>query len=168
MITEKVQNHSVYDKENGIIFGALAAGSDIMEGIIQEYEQYGVQSGVVTCIGSLAQAGYVYLINDDRGQLSYSNLIVEKGPIELIKGTGFLCRNEDGETDFHLHALFGDDKGNVFGGHIFPGNNPTLITVEFSIQVGKSIEAVRTFKPQLGFKTLTFQKVASENGNVSD
>ncbi|MBD1378936.1 PCC domain-containing protein [Metabacillus arenae] len=158
MISEKVQNHSIYDEKNGIIFGALTEGSDIMEGIMKEYKKYDVHSGVVTCIGSLSQAGYVYLIKDENGKLTYSDLIIENGPIELVKGSGFLCKNEDGMTDFHLHALFGDDQGNIFGGHIFPGNNPTLITVEFTIQVGKGIEAVRTFKQQLGFQTITFKK----------
>jgi uncharacterized protein len=166
VMVEKTHNHSVYDEENGMIFGSLTKGSDIMEGIIQEYEKYDVQSGVVTCIGSLSQAAYVYLQNEEVGKLSYSELFIEEGPIELVKGSGFLCRNEDGQTDFHLHAIFGDQHGKIFGGHIFPGHNPTLITVEFSIQVGKDIEAVRTFKPQLGFQTITFQKGESELGDI--
>ncbi|MBM7587163.1 putative DNA-binding protein with PD1-like motif [Bacillus pakistanensis] len=165
-MVENIHNHSVYDEENGLIFGSLTKGSDLMEGIIQEYEKYDVHSGVVTCIGSLSQAAFVYLQNDESGKLSYSELLFEEGPIELIKGSGFLCENKHGQTDFHLHALFGNQHGKLFGGHIFPGKNPTLITVEFSIQVGKGIEAVRTFKPQLGFQTITFQKGESELGDI--
>ncbi|WP_209121040.1 PPC domain-containing DNA-binding protein [Alkalihalobacillus sp. BA299] len=149
-------NHSIYDEENGIIFGSLTMGTDLMEGIIQEYERYNIHSGVVTCMGSLSQATYVYIKNDQHGDLSYSDEIIEEGPIELLNGTGFLCKNENGKTDFHLHAMFGNQKGAVFGGHILPGKNPTLITIEFTIKVGKGIQALRTFKPQLGFQTITF------------
>ncbi len=154
----EAKNHSLYDEVNGIILGSLTVGTDLMEGIMQEYRKYDVKSGVVTCIGSLSRATYVYAKADQNGKVAYSDPIIEEGPIEILNGTGFLCRNEKGQTDIHLHAIFCNEKGKVFGGHILPGKNPTLVTVEFSIQVGKNIEALRTFKPQLGFQTITFNR----------
>ncbi|MED3786673.1 DUF296 domain-containing protein [Peribacillus frigoritolerans] len=164
-MSEKPTNHSIYDEENGCIFGSLIMGTDLMEGIIQEYEKYNIQSGMVTCIGSLSRATYVYIQNDLDG-LSYSKAIRKEGPIEILNATGFLCDKGNGVTDFHLHGIFGDQKGSIFGGHILPGENPTLITVEFNIQVGKGIEAVRTFKPQLGFQTITFNEGGSGVGDI--
>lgn len=154
----KRENHSFYDQEHGIILGSLSKGTDLMEGIIHEYEKHNVGSGAVSCMGSLAEAAYVYIKDDQEGNLAYSEPIVMEGPIEVLNGTGFLCKNEDGKTDFHLHALFGNKQGRVFGGHILPGKNPTLVTIEFSIQVGKGIEAFREFTPDLGFRTINFKQ----------
>lgn len=155
-----MDTHSVYSEEQGVVFGTLTMGTDLMEGIMYEYEKYNLQSGLVTCIGSLSQAGYIYIQEDKSGNWSYSDEKIVREPIEVLNGTGFLCRDESGTTDFHLHGLFSNQNGGVFGGHLLPGQNPTLITIEFTIQTGKDIKAIRTFKPELRFKTLSFQKGA--------
>lgn len=154
----KHTNHSLYDRENGVIFGSLTKGSDLMEGIIHEYSKHEVTAGMLTCIGSLSQATYVYGVDGPDGKPSYSETVVVDGPIEILNATGFLCRNEHGQIDMHLHGLFVNKQGQVFGGHVLPGKNPVLITVEFAIQVGSSIEAIRSFHPKLGFSVITFKK----------
>lgn len=158
VVINKRENHSYYDEEHGVIFGSLSKGTDLMEGIIHEYEKYNVTSGAVTCMGSLSEATYVYIKDDEQGNLDYSDPNVMEGPIEVLNGTGFLSKSEKGITDFHLHALFGNKKGLVFGGHILPGKNPTLVTIEFTIQVGKGIQAVREYSPELGFRVINFKR----------
>ncbi|MFM1653611.1 PPC domain-containing DNA-binding protein [Brevibacillus sp. B_LB10_24] len=154
----KRTNHSVYDRENGVIFGSLTAGTDLMEGIIAEYAKYDVASGMLTGIGSLGRATYVYGVDGPDGRPGYSDPVTVDGPIEILNATGFLCRNDEQAIDMHLHGLFVNKQGQVFGGHVLPGKNPVLITVEFTIKVGNSVEAVRSFHPELGFSVITFKQ----------
>ena len=151
------QNHSVYDETTGAIFGSIVKGTDLMEGIIQEYEKYNVESGVVTFIGSVSQACYVYPSERPDGSLCYSEPVKREGPFGILSGTGFLSKNESGNTDLHMHAVFMGKKGIIFGGHIIPGENPVSVTIEFNIQVGKNIKAIRSFNEDLGFQTINFQ-----------
>lgn len=150
--------HSLYDRKHGVVFGTLSKGTDLMDGLLRVAEKHQLQSGVVTCIGSLAYATYVHAKDDEHGNLFYSEPVVVNGPIEVLNGTGFLCRTENGGFDIHMHAVFVDKQGRPFGGHVFPGKNPTLVTIEFAIQVGEGIEAVRSYKPDLGFRTIHFRR----------
>jgi predicted DNA-binding protein with PD1-like motif len=151
------ENHSVFDQTTGTIFGSLVKGTDLMEGIIQEYEKYGAESGVVTFIGSVSQAGYVYPAERSDGSLCYCDLVEREGPFGILSGTGFLSKNENGYTDLHMHAVFFGKQGIVFGGHLISGKNPVCVTVEFSIQVGNNIKATRSFNEDLGFPTINFK-----------
>jgi uncharacterized protein len=151
------ENHSVFDQTTGTIFGSLVKGTDLMEGIIQEYEKYGAESGVVSFIGSVSQAGYVYPAERPDGSLCYCDLVEREGPFGILSGTGFLSKNENGYTDLHMHAVFFGKQGIVFGGHLISGKNPVCVTVEFSIQVGNNIKAIRSFNEDLGFPTINFK-----------
>lgn len=150
------KNHSIYDKDKGIIFGSLTKGTDLMEGIIHEFEKYDVKAGEVTFIGSVANVGYVYPDEHPDGSPRYSDLQSLEGPYEILNGTGFLCEDEEGKTDLHLHALFIGKAGTVLGGHMIVGENPTYVTVEFTIHVSEKIQAKRTFNQELGFPTINF------------
>jgi uncharacterized protein len=157
-VRNKRENLSFYDEEHGMIFGTLTPGTDLMEGIIREYEKYNVTSGIVTCIGSVSEATFVNPEVEPNGNVIYSDPIIVKGPLEVLNGTGFLCINEEDRTDCHMHASFVNTQGIVSGGHIVSGKNPVLVMIEFAIQVGKGIRAVREFKPELGFQTIQFRR----------
>ncbi len=151
------EDHSIYDPTTGTIFGALVKGTDLMQGIIREYEKYSPESGVVTFIGSVSQAGYVYPAERPDGSLCYCDPIEREGPFGILSGTGFLSKNESGNTDLHMHAVFFGKQGIVFGGHLISGKNPVCVTVEFNIQVGNNIKAIRSFNEDLGFPTINFK-----------
>ena len=82
---------------------------------------------MVTFIGSVSQAGYIYLVEGLDGSLCYCDLVERESPFGILNGTGFLSKNENGYTDF--------------GGHLISGKNPIYVTVEFKIQV--DIKAIR-------------------------
>lgn len=164
MITHNSESHSVYDEENGVIIGALSKGADLMEGLKEEFSKYGISAGMVTCIGSVSQAGFVTPFKKEDGTPHYSEPKRIKGILEILNGTGFFCQNEQGEIDLHMHAMYVNEMGVIFGGHTLPNENPTLITVEFMIQVGKSVEAIRKFNPSLGFRTIRFHNLNNNKG----
>lgn len=149
---------SVYNRDQGIIWGTLAKGQDLMEGLLKECEYHGVDTGMVTCIGSLEQAHYVYGTKGADGQPAYSNPVTIKGVMEILQGTGFICRNQEGELDLHFHGMIIDQDGQIRGGHFLKGKNIILVTLEFSILVGQEIEAVRAYRPELGFQTIHYQR----------
>lgn len=151
------KNHSYYDAEKGIVFGSLSKGTDLIEGIIEQCKKHQIDTGMVSFIGSVERAGYVYPARDADGNPRYSELVKVDGPLEVLNGTGFICDNKmDGDLDIHLHALFIGEQGTVLGGHMIRGENPTYITIEFSIIVGEKVKAVRQFNEHLGFPTIDF------------
>jgi uncharacterized protein len=152
------QNHSVYDEKKGILFGCLTKGSDLMEGMIEECKTHGITTGVITCMGSLERAVYVHGVDGLDGKPAYSPKVLVEGPMELLSGTGFFGLNDKDELDLHFHGLIVDKQGMIRGGHFLRGENPILVTLEFSVQVGEGIQAARRFHPKLGFPVMTFQK----------
>jgi predicted DNA-binding protein with PD1-like motif len=150
------QSHSYKANESFTIFGSLSAGSDLMNGILMQCEKHNIKSGIVSCIGSLKEVGYVLFKTMNGMPLGYGSEINIKKPVELISGTGFICENESKELDLHFHGLVITEDGEMGAGHFLRGKNPTLITIEFSITASNNIEAVREFDANLGFKVINF------------
>ncbi|WP_216827490.1 PPC domain-containing DNA-binding protein [Alkalihalobacterium elongatum] len=151
------KNHS-YSTEGKMIFGSLTAGTDLIEGILEECKKHQVTSGMVTCIGSLQEVGYVLFETKNNYPTGYGKQITIKNPVELIHCTGFICEDEKGELDLHLHGLVTEETGKISGGHFIRGVNPTLITIEFTITCGNEIKAVREYDEELTFKVINYRK----------
>ncbi|GGJ94893.1 hypothetical protein GCM10007063_16780 [Lentibacillus kapialis] len=151
------QSHS-FKSESFTIYGSLSQGVDLMEGILEECRKHNVTSGMVTSIGSLQKAGYVLFKSDNGRPNGYGNEITVDNPVELVNCTGFVCEDESGDLDLHLHGMVVEESGKISAGHFLKGMNPTLITVEFSISCGYDIHANRTFNENLGFRVIDFSK----------
>ncbi|WP_431803861.1 PPC domain-containing DNA-binding protein [Halobacillus andaensis] len=152
------RSHSLRTNESGVIFGSLSKGMDLMEGILKECENHGIKSGYVSCIGSLKKAGYVLFKTIDGEPSGYGHDLTVNNPVELVNGNGFICEDENGMLDLHLHGIVVEENGKISAGHFVRGGNPTLITVEFSIIEGEDVKAKRTFHEELGFKVIDFSK----------
>lgn len=152
------QNHSFKVTDTYTIYGSLTAGTDLMEGILEECRKHNIRSGVVTCIGSLQKVGYVLFTTVNGEPSGYGKEIVINNPVELVNGTGFICEDEQNNLDLHLHGLVAEKEGTLNAGHFVRGLNPILVTVEFSITYGKEIRASRTFDKDLGFRVINFTK----------
>lgn len=150
------QSHSYKAEESFTVFGSLTAGSDLMNGILEECEKHNIRSGIVSCIGSLKEVGYVLFKTMNGLPSGYGNEIKIDKPVELVHCTGFICEDEKKELDLHLHGLVVTEHGELSGGHFIRGENPTLITVEFSITTGKNIKASREYDEDLRFKVINF------------
>lgn len=152
------QTHSYSTDAGRVIFGALAAGSDLIEGILGECKKHHITSGMVSCIGSLEEVGYVLFKTANNFPTGYGDEIKIDKPVELIHCTGFVCKDENQQLDLHLHGLVTEENGKISAGHFLRGKNPTLITVEFTIVCGNEIQATREYDEELTFKVINFDK----------
>jgi len=152
------EEQSVYDQTQGVIWGTLAKGQDLMQGLIEVCEQHGVDTGMVTCIGSLEQAHFIYGVQGPNGKPAYSKPVTIQGVMEILNGTGFICRTEEGKLDLHFHGLIVDQEGQIRGGHFLKGKNKILVTLEYCLRVGPDVDAVRAFRPELGFQTIQYRR----------
>ncbi|MEA5017569.1 MAG: PPC domain-containing DNA-binding protein [Erysipelotrichaceae bacterium] len=128
------------------IAARLLPGTDLIEGIEAVCAKNEVKHAYVSCFGSFAKAGYMYLVPKAEAKIGagYGAVMVCDGPVEFLNGTGVVCQN-NGKYDVHFHATMCDKTGTVFGGHIVKESTPTLTTVDLVIVEIVDIEMLRSF-----------------------
>jgi len=133
-------------KTGKAIAARLLPGTDLIEGIEAVCAKNEVKHAHVSCFGSFAQVGYMYLVPKEEAKIGagYGEVMKVTGPIEFLNGTGVVCQNS-GKTDVHFHATMCDKTGKVFGGHIVKGSTPTLTTVDLIILEIVDVEMLRAF-----------------------
>jgi len=91
----------------------LLPGTDLITGLVDACERHRVLSGaVVACIGSLSMATI-----DHEGHAP----VVLPGTITIYSAQGIISADPAGKVAIHLHASFGDERGNIYGGQFGPG-----------------------------------------------
>ena len=133
-------------KTGKTIAARLLPETDLIEGIEAVCEKNSVKHAYVTCFGSFAKTGYMYLVPKPEAKIGagYGDVFTCEGPVEFLNGTGVVCQN-DGKYDTHFHATMCDKTGKVFGGHIVKGQTPTLTTVDLVIVEIADVEMLRVF-----------------------
>ncbi|AZU64150.1 PPC domain-containing DNA-binding protein [Neobacillus mesonae] len=150
------QSHAIYNEEKGILIGSLAAGEDLLLGILKQCEKYNIQAGSFQCMGSLESVHYCMFGKDSNGELTYTSPIKKDKPVELLSGTGFIGVKEDNRPDIHFHGVMIDEHGKIHGGHFLEGGNTVAITIEFSVTVAPKAKAVRELIPGTKFSVFNF------------
>ncbi len=148
-------------KDNTMIAGRLLPDTDLIQELKKVCQQNNIKNGnVISCIGSLKKASYVYAIDDPDNiiNIKYSEPVIVEGPLELITCQGTIGQ-ENGETSIHLHGVFGDKHTNLYAGHISECENIILATVEFLIVGYDSPNINRLFDSQTGFNLLQYSEV---------
>jgi predicted DNA-binding protein with PD1-like motif len=88
----------------------LLPGDNLQEKLVEFVKEKRLQNAfVITCVGSLTSAK-IRLANADLTR-DFS------GHFEIVSLVGTI----DPDGEHHLHISISDDKGNVFGGHVFSG-----------------------------------------------
>lgn len=133
-------------KTGKTIAARLLPETDLIEGIEAVCQNNGVKHAYVSCFGSFAKTGYMYLVPKPEAKIGagYGEVLKCDGPIEFLNGTGVVCQN-DGKYDTHFHATMCDQTGKVFGGHIVKGHTPALTTVDLVIVEITGVEMLRAF-----------------------
>lgn len=121
----------------------LLPGTDLVTGLIDACERHGVHSGaVVACIGSLSTATIDY-----EGHAP----VVLHGTITIYSAQGIISADPTGKVAIHLHASFGDERGNMYGGQFGPGGCPVLNTLEAVIIELPGVRLLRDRDPETGY-----------------
>lgn len=145
-----------------IISARLQAGSDLLDGIVELARRYTIRAGIVhICFGSLAKMEVRWGERSSEGSRGSkrSDPKVLEGPISVLSGQGKVGVPRDGEPVIHLHAVVADTQGQIWGGHLFPGENPTYSTMEVVIQEIEGIEYAKIFDPETNSALLRARKI---------
>ncbi|HBT72909.1 MAG TPA: DUF296 domain-containing protein [Lysinibacillus sp.] len=134
-----------------VVSARLLMGTDIIEGMEALCEENHIESAtIVSCIGSLQKSSFVYLVPDETSQInvSFSDVIKKEGPLELIQGSGVVCKR-DGGYETHFHGSMSDQWGVVSGGHLMKRGNP-VITADIVLAEVQGIQHFRKFDEETG------------------
>ena len=102
-----------YRKIGGTIAARLEIGEKIVASVKEICEKENVRSAVVHAIGAVSSARTA-MFDFEKGEYNENEL---NQFMELISLEGNVTRM-NGEVYVHLHAAFGDENGNVLGGHL--------------------------------------------------
>jgi predicted DNA-binding protein with PD1-like motif len=141
-----------------VVVARILPGTDMIEGIEEACAQNGIKCAYVSCIGSVREAGYMYLIEKPEAKLGggYGDMST-KGWSELITGTGFVG-HRDGKYDSHFHATLVDTDGKVFAGHMVRGRNPVFATIDVIITEIQAVELSRRDDVEVGLPVFSPKK----------
>jgi len=129
----EIRAKHVCGKFGKMIPARLLPGTDLMNGLKKVCEDNGVRHGtVLSAIGSLRKLTIQVLAPNEKVKLgaAYTEPQTIPGPIEILGIQGVIFEIEAGEVALHLHGIFCDKDGKTFGGHIVPGENPILATLD--------------------------------------
>ena len=126
----------------------LLPGTDLMNGIKQVCDDNGIRHGVVlSAIGTLRQLTINIFVPKPELKIGagYNPPQTIPGPIEIMAIQGVIFETENGEVGLHLHGVFCDKKGSTLGGHIVPGGNPILATLDAVVGEVSGVRMLRRY-----------------------
>jgi predicted DNA-binding protein with PD1-like motif len=149
-------------KPGRIINARLLAGSDLLNGIVEIAKKYQVRAGIVhVCFGSLSKTEIRWEERTQEGPRGdkRSDPKCLEGPIVFLSAQGKVGVPRKGEPLIHMHGVVADTKGQVWGGHLFPDENPTFSTMDVVIQEIEGIEFDKIFDPETNSALLRARKI---------
>ena len=149
-------------KPGRIINARLQAGSDLLNGIVAIAKKYQIRAGIVSvCFGSLSKTEIRWEERTKEGPRGdkRSDPRFLDGPITFLSAQGKVGVPRQGEPLIHMHGVVADTKGQVWGGHLFPDENPTFSTMDVVIQEIEGIEFDRIFDPETNSALLRARKI---------
>lgn len=126
----------------------LLPGTDLMDGLKKACQDNGVRQGtIISAIGTLRQLNIQIFVPRPELKLGagYNPPVVIPGPMEVMAIQGVIMETESGETALHLHGVFCDKDGKTLGGHIVPGGNPILATLDAVIGEMGGLKMMRRY-----------------------
>ena len=150
-----VREHTKVAGIKRIVVGRIPRGEDLLTGIKEICNEYGIRNGYITSLlGSLDTGRFIYAIPSEAGKIGfvYSEPVEVEGPLELLAGQGLIGTEDSGELSVHLHMLVSDKYMRVFGGHFIDGGNVVAATAEIVIHEIENAEYKRQFDEETGFK----------------
>lgn len=150
-----IKEHTKESKIKRIIVGRIPKDTDLLTGIKEICNSYGVKHGyIASIIGSLRTGRFIYAIPSEGAKLGfkYSEPVNLEGPLELLASQGTIgVDDETGDLSVHLHMLVSDQYMRVFGGHFIDGGNDIAVTAEIVIHEIDDVELHRGFDEESGF-----------------
>jgi predicted DNA-binding protein with PD1-like motif len=156
---EEIRTKWAKGKIKRIVSARILPGSDFISGIEKICIENGIRAGTLSGIGSLEKATFLIPVkkHGTRKGVGYSEPKTVMGPLEILSAKGFI--SEDSESDhglfIHLHGVLSDDEGRLFGGHLLPGQNPALLTLDVVIFEYEDVSLSREYDPEIEMRVIT-------------
>ena len=126
----------------------LLPGTDLMDGLKKVCEENGIRHGtILSAIGTLRKLTIQIFVPNEKTKLGagYDPPQTIPGPAEIMGIQGVIFETETGEVALHLHGIFCDKEGKTIGGHIVPGGNPILATLDAVIGEVSGVRMMRRY-----------------------
>lgn len=137
-----------YRKFNNTIIARLDRGEEITEQLKQIALKENIKLANINALGAVNDFTVgVYKVDEEK---YYSNKF--QGNFEIVSLTGTI-NTMDGEFYMHLHMSAGDEKGQVFGGHLNEAKVSATCEVVINIIDG---EVDRYFDEEIGLNLFKF------------
>ena len=131
-----------YEIEN-VYMGRLAHGSDLIKSLTEIVKEKEIEAGKVTVIGAVKEA--VISFYDQEEEEYNDKKFTER--MEIVNCIGNISL-KDGEPMIHAHIAFGDEEGNIFGGHLAEGT--IVFAGEYIIEEYKGEAFTRSYDEVTG------------------
>lgn len=146
-------------KPRRIVSARILPGTDLILGIEKICLENGIESGTFSVIGSLEKATFVLPVIKEGAKkgVGYGDSQTVSGPLEILSGKGFISKDHESDSGLfiHLHAIFSDAEGKIYGGHFLPGGNPVLLTLDVILMEYDKISLSREEDPEIGIRVIT-------------
>ncbi len=105
----------------------LDTGDDLYNAISEYVKKHGINTASLAFLGAVRRASLRYYNPQEK---RYQDLEIDKH-LEVIAGTGNVSLL-DGSPFVHIHAVFADEEGRAFGGHVNEGTEVFALEVTVS------------------------------------
>ena len=128
----------------------LKPGTDVLLGLEEACKRSGINNGVIlSAIGSLDSPHFCDVVElPTKAGYGYGEVLHLTGRIELTNASGISCRDDEGNTNLHVHMTLTDRHGNAHGGHLVEGTK-VLLTVDVIIAEIEGVVMGRKFDEEL-------------------
>ena len=147
---------SAVGKLGRIVAIRMAPGVDLLQGLQDTCEQYGIKNGVIlSAIGSLNGVVFCNPVEmSTKAGYGYGEDLHLTGPIELTSATGVICHDDEGNINLHVHVTLTDRHGGAHGGHL-RSNSRVLLNLDAVIAEIDGVEMARKLDEELGVPRLS-------------
>lgn len=111
----------------------VETGDDLLEAIEEFVATQGIETAWVSYLGAVKRAALRYY---DQTRREYGDLEINE-PLEVLSGTGNVSLL-DGRPFVHTHAVFADEEGRAFGGHLNYGCEVWALEVKIEEYEGEA------------------------------
>lgn len=112
----------------------LPTGADIVTEITRFAEERGIEAAWFTYLGAVRHAALRYY---DQDALEYRDFTIDRH-LEVLSGVGNVSLL-DGAPFLHTHAVFGDEEGRTYGGHLAVGCEVWALEVRLDELIGDAL-----------------------------
>jgi len=107
----------------------LPSEEDLITSLKKACADQGIRYGtILSTVGSVRKLTIEGVILTDHGP-DFGPPTVVEGCLQVVSLEGFIYDSEEGETTQHIHGVFADTEGNIYGGHVIEGE--TIIDHRF-------------------------------------